>query len=607
MIKKLGLLIILFFSGFLNGQSTSYWQQRVEYSIDVNVSNDFTYDGNIELKYYNNSPDELNKVYFHLYLNAFQPGSEMDVRQRSLPDPDNRIGNNISKLSKRDIGFQKIANFYQDDKACAYSVDGTILEVKLAKPIKPGEHTKFKMNFFAQLPKQIRRSGKQNSEGVDFSMSQWYPKLAEYDKAGWHLDPYIAREFYGVYGSFDVRITIDKKYMIGGTGVLQNPDEVGHGYSTNYIENTSKSTLTWHFKADNVHDFAWAADDEFTHITKNLNSKTDIHFIYKKGSATRAKVWAELATKMMQAFEFMNANFGEYPYEQFTVIQGGDGGMEYPMCTFILGDGSNIRGKVGLAVHETLHSWYYGVIGSNEQDFHWMDEGFTSYAEVQTMKYLYPNNIYDQTGNYNSYKYAVDKGIEEAMITKADFFKTNYAYSVAAYSKGSLFLEQLSYIIGEQTLKKLLLDYYDKWKFRHPMPEDFMKMAEQHSGIKLDWFYNKWVCSTDVIDYSIDSYYEKEGKTIVILKRIGDVPMPLDIKIEYLNRNSKTVYIPLRMMRGSKNENNINKENVIGTWPWVYREMAFTIDSPASEIKSITIDASGRLADIDKSNNKLEF
>jgi hypothetical protein len=607
MVRKITVLLMTILSGVIYAQDDSYWQQRVEYDINVLVSDDFTYKGNLQVKYFNNSSNHLNKVYFHLYLNAFQPGSEMDVRQQNLPDPDSRIGNKISKLNNRDIGFQKIAYVYQDGKECDFAINGTILEVLLPKTIKSGDHSIFKVKFSAQLPKQIRRTGKQNSEGIDFSMSQWYPKIAEYDRSGWHLDPYIAREFYGVYGDFDVRITIDKKYTIGGTGVLQNPDEIGHGYSKTKIKNTSNPTLTWHFRAENVHDFAWVADDEFTHNIVKLNPKTDLHFIYKMGSNGRDKVWAELAEKMKKAFEFMNSNFGEYPYEQFTVIQGGDGGMEYPMCTFILGNGSNVRGKVGLAVHETLHSWYHGVLGSNEQDFHWMDEGFTSYAEVLTMNHLYPNDDYDQKANYNSYKFAVSKGIEEAMITKADFFKTNYAYSVAAYSKGALFLEQLSYIIGEQALKNLLLDYYNTWKFRHPYPNDFMKMAEQHSGMKLDWFYNKWICSTDVIDYSVDSYYEQGGKTVVILKRLGEIPMPLDIDIEYKNGKTKTVYIPLRMMRGFKNESKVSQRNLIGVWPWVYEEMAFTIDESPSNIKSITIDSSGRLADIDKSNNKLEL
>ena len=210
----------------------SYWQQKADYKMEVqmNVEN-YRYSGEQELTYTNNSPDTLNKVFYHLYFNAFQPGSEMDVRSRTIVDPDSRVGDRISKLSDSEIGYIKPTLFTQDGVNTNFTIRGTIMEVKLSKAILPGETTVFNMNWDGQVPIQIRRSGRNSSEGVALTMTQWYPKLAEYDFEGWHADPYIAREFFGVWGDYDVTITIDERYTIGGTGYLQNPAAVGHGYT----------------------------------------------------------------------------------------------------------------------------------------------------------------------------------------------------------------------------------------------------------------------------------------------------------------------------------------------------------------------------------------
>ena len=202
----------------------------------------YQYQGKQQLVYTNNSPDDLHKVYYHLYFNAFQPGSEMDIRLQNMPDPDGRMVNNlgtnenpkyesrIAKLKPNEIGFIKVNSLTQDGKSVSYKTVGTILEVTLNKPIKSGEKTTFDMDFLGQVPVQVRRSGRNNKEGVALSMTQWFPKLAEYDFEGWHAHPYIGREFHGVWGNFDVKLTIDKDYTVGGSGYLQNPNEVGHGY-----------------------------------------------------------------------------------------------------------------------------------------------------------------------------------------------------------------------------------------------------------------------------------------------------------------------------------------------------------------------------------------
>ncbi len=239
--------------------------------------------GKQKLVYTNNSPETLDRVFYHLYFNAFQPGSEMDVRSRTIADPDGRVKDRISKLDEDEIGFIKVNSLMQDGKNLTYEVAGTVLEVELAQPIAPGERTTFMMDFKGQVPVQIRRSGRNNKEGVALSMTQWYPKMAEYDFEGWHADPYIAREFHGVWGDFDVTINIDKDYTIGGTGYLQNPKEIGHGYDGPSMKpgKAKKGKLSWHFKAPNVHDFTWAADPDYVHDIIKGENDVDLHFFYK--------------------------------------------------------------------------------------------------------------------------------------------------------------------------------------------------------------------------------------------------------------------------------------------------------------------------------------
>ena len=607
MIRIISLLSLFAFSITINAQSNNYWQQEIKYEMNIDMNVDtYTYIGESKITYYNNSPDTLRKVYFHLYFNAFQPGSEMDVRQQNLPDPDRRIGNRISKLTPDEIGYQKILGIKQGRKTLSYKIEGTLMEIELQKEILPNSKTVFHLKNEAQIPKQIRRSGRNNSEGVKLSMTQWYPKMAEYDTEGWHLDSYIAREFHGVYGKFDVKISIDKSYTIGGTGILKNPEEIGHGYKSKKVKQKidESGKLQWHFVANNVHDFAWAADDEYIHDIVKMNDKTDIHFFYKNGIESRTKNWKELEVTMQKAFSFVNKNFGEYPYKQFSFVQGGDGGMEYPMSTLILGNGKNIEGMVGLAVHESLHSWYQGVLGFNEQKYPWMDEGFTTWAENLTMNYLYGkdgDNIHK--GSYRGY-FAVQKsGKEEALTTKADFYNTNFAYGQASYSKGSVFLAQLGYIIGDENLKKTMLQFFNDWKFKHPTPNDFIKIAENTSGIQLKWYLDKWVSTTEVVDYQISSVTSIEKGTKIKLTKKGDIPMPLDITVILKNDDVKTYYIPLRMMRGSKKSETEFNRTELKAWPWVYPEYSFEVDISKEDIKLIVIDISERMADVDKKNN----
>lgn len=573
------------------------WQQKVNYSMEIDMdveNNQFT--GKQKLVYYNNSPETLNRVFYHLYFNAFQPGSMMDVRSRTIEDPDSRVGSRIASLGPDEIGYHKIKSLKQNGKPVAFTVDGTILIVELNSPIRPGKKATFDMEFESQVPLQIRRSGRDNKEGIRFSMTQWYPKMCEYDYEGWHANPYIGREFHGVWGDFDVKITINKEYTIGGTGYLQNPKEIGHGYSNGEVlHDKDVEKLTWHFKAPNVHDFAWAADPDYTHTTAQVPNGPALHFIYQKDSLTQ--YWDSLPQYTVKIFELMAEHFGAYPYDQYTVIQGGDGGMEYPMATLITGHRSK-GSLIGVTAHEAIHSWYQMMLATNEAKYAWMDEGFTSYAQDVVLSKIW--DFEPHAGSYRSYLSIVKSGKQEPMTTHADHYKTNRAYGVNAYSKGALTVSQLAYILGDEVLEEGMKKYFYTWRFKHPNPNDFKRILEQVSGIELDWYFEHWIGTTNTIDYTVKGVWAQPDYTVITLERRGDMPMPVDILIE-LKDGSKMLYsIPIRIMRGHKNAEDYE---VLPAWPWTFPYYDLKLDLDGSQIERIVIDPANGMADIDRANN----
>ena len=659
------LLFVLLLSGVAVLAQPDRWQQRVKYTMDINMdvnTNRFT--GKQKLEYTNNSPDTLYKVFYHLYFNAFQPNSMMDVRSRELGklvlgkdrngndqvDWDSRVRDRISNLKPDEIGYQKIVSLKMNGADQKFQVKETILEVTLSRPILPGSTVVFDMEFEAQSPIQIRRSGRDNpSTGVRYSMSQWYPKLCEYDYEGWHPTPYVAREFYGVWGDYEVKISIDKNYMLGGTGYLQNASQIGFGYEPEgtKVVKPAGDKLTWHFIAPNVHDFMWAADPNFKHLVRKAPGGTVINVFYngdtkllqQKYDTMRPSVrelykndfnnyvqnwndqWKRVADAAIVVLPFIETHFGQYPYKQYSFVHGGDGGMEYPMATLL------VSPSLGTAFHEWMHSWYQMMMGTNESLYAWMDEGFTSYAEALVTEY-YKEQSDPKAGEtaiarqqreeeeiirgvnphlpaYRSYFNLVKSGFEEPMTTHADHFNSNYGYSIAAYSKGEVFMEQLGYITGLQTRDKILLEYYRLWRFKHPNVNDFLRVAEKESGMKLDWYREYWVNTTKTIDYAIDSVWEEAGKTKVRLRNNGEMPMPIDLQLSMSDGSKEIHYIPMYLMFGRKPvEFSAIPRLLHEDWKWTHPTYIVETNRKLADISAIEIDPTQRMADVNRSNNK---
>ena len=594
------LLFLLLFVQFSFSQN--YWQQHVDYKMDINMDvSDFTFNGEQELVYTNNSPDTINKVYYHLFFNAFQPGSQMDVRSRTIRDPDRRVGSRIFELEEKDYGILDVVSLKQDGKKIVFEQKETVLLARLNSPLLPGEKTTLSMVFDGQVPLQIRRSGKLNKEGVDLTMTQWFPKLSEYDEEGWHPNPYIGREFHGVWGDYAVNITIDKNYVVGGTGYLQNAEEIGHGYS-NDVKQTNKKTLTWKFYAPNVHDFAWAADPEFIHDIKKSKSGIDLHFFYKPD--VNIENWKKLQDDSVGLMNYFEEAIGPYPWKQYSIIQGGDGGMEYAMCTMITGQ-RPYPSLFGVTAHEMAHAWFQHLLATNEAKHPWMDEGFTEYItslaeEAVTGK---PSR-YPHKSSYDRYYLLVNSGVEQAQTVHSDRYDYNFAYGASSYSKGSVFLSQLGYIIGKDNLDKTLKRYYEEFKFKHPTPNDFKRVAEKVSDMELEWYLNDWTRTDHKIDYGLD-ISSLQPDRVVTLKRKARMPMPLDVEISFSDGTKDMYYVPTDLMHGNKKFSS-NNVYYMQPWTWASPEYDFVVQGNKKIVK-VEIDPSKRLADYKQMDNSIDI
>ena len=630
--KKLSLFviaIIIFVSGV--SAQADRWQQRIDYKINaaLDVATNIV-KGTEDIVYTNNSTDTLRKVYFHLYWNAFQPNSSMDLRSRELGKNtmtnrrgdvmkywDARVTDRIQKLTPAEIGYQRVSQILIAGKAQKLIEHETILEVQLTNPIAPKTSAKLSLVFEAQVPKQIRRSGRDNAEGVRFSMSQWYPKIVEYDYQGWSTNPYIAREFYGVWGNFDVSLQLAKNYTVAATGVLQNPNAVAN----------AQGLKTWNFKGNNIHDFVWAADDQFKHLSKEVRKGLTIHVYYKEKDAKSDSAWSNILYAAEKVLPYIEKNFGAYPYPQYSFIQGGDGGMEYAMATLIKGP------SLGTVFHEWMHNWYQQVLGSNESLFAWIDEGFATFAESKVSRWYDANAAAQspfiserakaqvlasvekakldlpltQAGSYAGYMALAKSGLEEPASTHADHFNTNYAYSNAAYSKGATLLGLLGYVIGDSVRDAVLLNYYNTWKFKHPNANDFFRVAEKTSGIQLQWLKEYWVNSTKTIDYGLNDIQAGNNTAIMSIQRLGKLPMPIEVLITYKDGTTELHYMPLDLMLGAKGAEGSVNRIVHKSWQWVAPTYTFETSKPLSALKSIEIDPSYRMPDLNRSNNKLEI
>ena len=595
------ILLFLLLTSYSFGQN--YWQQEANYKIfvDINVKNN-RFKGNQEIVYTNNSNDTLNKIFIHLYFNAFKASSDMAERLVSGDDINTRFDINLKELKPEEEGYLDVFNLKQDNTDVDSFVSDTILEVTLANPLVPGQSSIFSMDFKGQVPITIRRAGRDSPMGVKFSMAQWYPKISEYDYEGWNTAPYTGREFHGVWGDFDVNIKIDKDYIVAASGYLQKTDQLNPKLGVK-----SGNKRIWNFIAPRVHDFTWAADPDYIHDIYPGPNGVKLNFYYKNDPKI-VENWKALQPITAELMKFFNENIGTYPYKQYSVVQGGDGGMEYSMLTLI-NYGDEFVPLVSVTSHELAHAWFQGVLATNEMNHEWMDEGAASYFGDLAESFVLKTDFYRSImSSYGRYIGLANSGMEMPQSTNANRYKFNRAYESTAYSKGFVFLSQLRYIIGNESFKKTIKNYFNTYKFTHPLPNDFRRIAEQSSGILLNWYLTDWTQTTNKIDYAIHKVEKSNKKSIITLKRIGLMPMPLEVLVKLKDDTEEFYYIPITLMRGEKKKPDYAERwTQVEDWSWAYKNYILEIDHELESIQSININPTGLIADSNSLNDIILF
>ena len=580
---------ILLGCGWVSGAAWAQypgWQQKADYTMEIDLDVvRRTFSGSSEIRYTNASPDSLKRLYFHLFFNAFRPGSAMDVRSRMLPDPDPRVGARIAGLPEEEWGEMRVEDLTVDGVAAQVAHEGTVLVVDLARAVAPGSTAVVELDWAGRVPRQIRRSGWMNREGVEFSMAQWYPRICGYDQDGWHPNPYVGREFHGDFGRFDVTIRLAPGYVVAGTGANVAAD--------------SPTTGVWRLVADNVLDHVWAADPDFKVATARTARGVELSFVQEADSAYQA-AWAALPGYTSKAFDCLEDLVGPYPYPRYAVIQAGDGGMEYPMATLVTGHRST-KSLVGVTVHELAHSWFQAVLAFNESLHPWMDEGFTSYATEVCFNRLFP----DPTSRlhaeaYSGYIEWTRSGTDEPLTTHADRYKTNAGYGVASYSKGEVLLAQLGGVLGPEVRDAALRDFFRTYAFTHPGPDDFARTCERTSGQELDWYFKYFVQTTEKVDVAVDEVKWSNDSVRVTLRRIGEIPVPLDLAIIAADSSVQRIHIPIDLQYGHRPL--AAGERLAADWVWPHTTYSLVLPAPAWPA-GVVVDPDRWWADVARENN----
>jgi len=594
---------MLVYSCVLSG--SNYWQQSVNYNINVTLDDSaHTLSGYEELTYTNNSPDTLHFIWFHLWPNAYKNNQTAFEKQK--------LDQNSTRFyyaKEKDRGYIDSLDFRINNQTLHWEYHPDWIDVAkvfLSEPLHPGSSVTVETPFFVKLPLIFSRLG---HSGNHYEITQWYPKPAVYDQGGWHPMPYLDMgEFYSEFGVFDVFITLPKQYRVMATGDLVDGEEeyswldslATEGDALHSLNkkdfkneikrlkkeakqkkrkkkslgsNASTEVKTLHFFQKNVHDFAWFADENWIVRKGELSVPSRKIVLWSMYLPKNAKIWENSIEYIHDAGYWYSVFYGDYPYNHITAVDGdmsAGGGMEYPNITVIsIGISKDILEYV--IMHEVGHNWFYGILGSNERDHAWMDEGINEYTGIRYWEKKYPNRkvrfiVSDFVQNklrisrhldlrwamgYMGYQIRAVSGDDQPIeMTSIDFDLANYGNIV--YGKTSIFMRFLQHYLGEEKMNEVMMDFYEQWKFKHPSPDDFESFFQKHVNEDLSWFFDDAIYDTKVIDYKVSSLEKKQ----VTVENIGTMNSPVElafykkdgteIEKRWISgfKESQTVFIP---------------------------------------------------------------
>ena len=511
--KKLITLACFFCSLVAPGQD--YWQQEVHYTIDVTLNDkDHSLNGNLNLEYINNSPDKLDFIWFHIWPNAYQNEKTAFAKQ-ILGDKDGKSRMKALK-DKGSIDGLSFSVNGQPAKMELHPEHIDVIKLLLPSSLQPGEKATISSPFFVKLPTYISRMGHIEQS---YMVCQWYPKPAVYDRKGWHPMPYLDMgEFYSEFGTFTVNITTPSHYVIGSTGMMKNEDELKHykkigsenliSKNKNYSAITNQPTKTVTYKAENIHDFAWFADKDFIieYDTMQLSSGKIIDvFTYHPHYGN--KLWDKSVDYTKDAVRHYSSWVGEYPYPVVQAVEGpknlSSGGMEYPMITLITSPDAKEARLDAVIAHEVGHNWFYSILGSNERDHAWLDEGINTYYQFRYEHAKHKtNSIFGDAipadvstkplDEFDALIYSAmsDIPMEQPIDMHSEKYPDKDEYGISVYIKTAIWMYIMELNEGKQNIDKGIKEYFSQWKFKHPYPEDFKAAMEKALGKNLDAYFD---------------------------------------------------------------------------------------------------------------------
>ena len=556
-------LLVLNLQQNLFAQTTSYWQQNVDYDISVSLDDvNHVLNGNISMVYTNNSPDALTYIYMHLWPNAYKNNNTAFAKQKVLQGSTDFY---FAKDEER--GWIENLDFKVNGVSVALEYDAEnidIAKIILNQPLASGQSITITTPFKVQMPKCFSRLG---HVGQQYQVTQWYPKPAVYDYKGWHPIPYLDMgEFYSEFGNFKVKITLPENYVVAASGDLKTASEfeklnelADNTAATNLNETSldfpasSSTTKTLEYELKNAHDFAWFADKRF-HVMRSSvvlpeSERTVLTYVYFTNQ--HKEEWKKACDYVNRSILFYSEHVGEYPWNIAQAVDGtleveSAGGMEYPTVT-VLGGDHDAEALDNIVTHEVGHNWFYGIIGSNERLHAWMDEGINSFYENRYMDTYYDREnslglpegmlavLGVDTSDVNEVQYhmyqsmAKQNRAQSINLHSNDYTMINYGLGV--YAQSAYIFSYLEDVLGQDEFDRIMRKYYKTFKFKHVYPEDMQKLFEAETGENYAWFFDGMINTDRGPDYKISKF--QKGKTAMAadITNKSDIPAAFSVSL----------------------------------------------------------------------------
>ena len=535
-----------------------YWQQRADYDIVATLDTGLhTIRAHVSLAYTNNSPDTLRYVWMQLDQNLYKSGSA----GAALFPEDTRFG---------DRGFEggyEIQNLVTNGKRATSQVHETQMRVNLAEPLAPhGGKVTIAMDYSFAVPEH--GSDRMARDGPLYEIAQWYPRVDVYDDIrGWNTDQYLGQgEFYLEYGDIDFAVTVPAGYVVAGSGLLQNSQEVLTAAQRTRLAGAARSdtviriiteaeskpvatsgTKTWRFRAQHVRDVAWAGAPDFRwDATSWKGTITQAFYEWPKAGAE----WTRAAEETQWTIRTYSQFVLPFPYPQATSVAGPVGGMEYPMIVFVnyATQETDPNGVFGTLDHEHGHEWFPMIVGSNERRYAWMDEGFNTYINAFSNEQRFPRN-YQWPGYMDNWRASVLSGEQRPLMTPPDRVPPGALGAVAYRKPGAVLLALRNHVVGRATFDLAFREYAASWAFKHPTPADFFRSIESSTGEDLSWFWRGFFYTNDVLDIGIDSAgtISNDGRSIALiqLRKHTSIPFPVELRLKLADGSTQDVHLPV--------------------------------------------------------------